>query len=191
MSRLTQLIFIVLTLFVQPHLMAADSYEIDFDTTVEINEHAVCRKFYNNNPTGSGVFVSTKTLAEYNSFINNLPPGVKECGCDAVIVGAQCWHYGGSNQSCDDVCASYDGYNAATRTYAGSGGTNANCAAVLDALGAPGGGVSTVGGGLSGAQRYAGCQYDDGKAAERLRGTDLTESDRALNNHLRACACNF
>ena len=55
--------------------------------------------------------------------------------CDAVT-GGFCWFMGDSGASCDAACAIKGrAYDSATETYAGSGGTDANCVAVLDALG--------------------------------------------------------
>ncbi len=55
--------------------------------------------------------------------------------CDGTLVGGSCWYFGANNQSCDTVCATHGGYNSATETFAGSGGSDANCVSVLDALG--------------------------------------------------------
>lgn len=169
---------------------AADSYNISFNTTVTINEQGVCRKVFNGNPTGAGVFVSTKTLAEYTSFLNNLPPSVKVCSCTAQIVGAICWYYGGNNETCTNRCATFGGYDNATETYAGRTGTNANCRAVLDALAAPGAAVADDNGGLS-AGSSLGCHYDGNKAEERVRGVrNNSTAGGSGNNRFRACACN-
>ena len=55
-------------------------------------------------------------------------------------VGGFCWFLGAVGQSCDATCTA-NGlvYNSATDTYAGSSGSDANCNAVLDALGVPAG----------------------------------------------------
>ena len=55
--------------------------------------------------------------------------------CGGVEVGGYCWYYGGTNQSCTQVCSTRGGYNAATNTFAGRDGNNANCSAVASALG--------------------------------------------------------
>lgn len=55
-----------------------------------------------------------------------------------VQVGGAYWYYAADvNVSCATVCASHGGYDDATATFAGSGGTNEDCGAVLDAVGAP------------------------------------------------------
>lgn len=57
--------------------------------------------------------------------------------CDGLLVEDYCWYLGAQGQSCDVVCASHGGYDEATRTYAGSEGSNSNCYTVLAAVGAP------------------------------------------------------
>jgi hypothetical protein len=67
-------------------------------------------------------------------------------GCAAgILVGGAAWFLGATDgASCDAVCTA-NGlvYDSATLTYAGSSGTDANCAAVLNALGIPGGVIAT------------------------------------------------
>ncbi|MFH1437336.1 MAG: hypothetical protein ABIJ56_16650 [Pseudomonadota bacterium] len=56
--------------------------------------------------------------------------------CAGVMVGGYCWYASGMDESCAGVCAVHGGCNlAGTRDYAGSGGTDAQCVAVLEALG--------------------------------------------------------
>lgn len=57
--------------------------------------------------------------------------------CGGVMVGCYCWYLSNTYGSCTQVCASHGGYHEATRTYAGSDGTDSNCWEVLVALGAP------------------------------------------------------
>jgi hypothetical protein len=54
-------------------------------------------------------------------------------------VGGSCWTLGQPGDGCDAACFQIGmSYDPATETYAGSGGTNANCTAVLvDLLGSP------------------------------------------------------
>ena len=59
--------------------------------------------------------------------------------CEATT-GGFCWFLGADDVTCDAVCAiAGRAYDSATETYAGSGGSDANCIAVLDALGVPSG----------------------------------------------------
>jgi len=65
------------------------------------------------------------------------PGGVTEepvSNCSGTEVGGFCWHFGEEDVSCDAVCAHHDGYNNATRTYAGSDGATDNCRRVLAKL---------------------------------------------------------
>lgn len=56
--------------------------------------------------------------------------------CPGAELGGACWSYSSFGASCDDECGSQGRFcTDATRTYAGSDGTTANCLAVLDALG--------------------------------------------------------
>ncbi|MBI5485977.1 MAG: hypothetical protein HY905_01450 [Deltaproteobacteria bacterium] len=56
--------------------------------------------------------------------------------CDGAWLGGYCWYASVADQSCDAACATHGGCNlAGTRDYAGSGGTDAQCVAVLAALG--------------------------------------------------------
>ncbi|MFH1435625.1 MAG: hypothetical protein ABIJ56_07895 [Pseudomonadota bacterium] len=56
--------------------------------------------------------------------------------CGGVMVGGYCWYVSGMDESCTAVCATQGGCNlAGTRDYAGSSGTDAQCVAVLEALG--------------------------------------------------------
>jgi hypothetical protein len=48
-----------------------------------------------------------------------------------VTLGGFCWFTGSTNESCANVCASVNrSYDEATRTFAGSDGTDENCAAL-------------------------------------------------------------
>ena len=59
------------------------------------------------------------------------------CGSGGAAVGGVCWHLGAVGESCVTTCAGLGEFcDAATITFAGSGGTNANCLSVLAALGA-------------------------------------------------------
>lgn len=52
-----------------------------------------------------------------------------------VEVSGSCWFLGDWGQSCTQVCSAQGGsYDDATRTYAGSDGSDANCTSVLSAL---------------------------------------------------------
>lgn len=114
--------------------------------------------------------------------------------CSGDAVGGYCWYFGTNNQSCDTVCTSHGGYNAATRTYAGSDGSSSNCGAVMTAIGAsnptPVTAVSTLGG-IGG--MGCGSDYTDTATTYRLTSTTTSSASSSSNSSLyfrRACACN-
>jgi len=54
--------------------------------------------------------------------------------CDGVEVAGACWILAEPATSCAATCAIRGGYNEATRTYAGSAGSDANCTSILTSL---------------------------------------------------------
>jgi prepilin-type N-terminal cleavage/methylation domain-containing protein len=64
------------------------------------------------------------------------PPPPPPCG--GTLVGGYCWYTTGySPVTCTQICSTHGGVNTATRDFAGSNGTDAQCAAVLTSLGFP------------------------------------------------------
>jgi len=62
------------------------------------------------------------------------------CPAPGVRLGEACWFLGAVEASCDTACAALGlDYDDSTATVAGSGGTDANCTALLHVTGAPGG----------------------------------------------------
>lgn len=56
--------------------------------------------------------------------------------CGGVAVGGFCWYASAPEKSCGETCLPHGGCDlAGTRDFAGSGGTDANCVLVLNALG--------------------------------------------------------
>jgi hypothetical protein len=110
--------------------------------------------------------------------------GGSTCGAGGVSVGGYCWYASEHAQSCNQACASHGGCNlTGTRDYAGSGGTNTQCKAVLDALALGSGSVA------SDAVLAVGCAADEG--GTRVRKTSPTTTCAATSLGLfRACACN-
>jgi len=119
----------------------------------------------------------------------NCNPGCRydssACFHGAAAGGSQ-WFLGEVGQSCDQVCAAQGAvYDPATGSFAGSGGSNVNCATVLFALGYPVGAIdsSSTGGGM-------GCMLTSGGA---YRDTSPTTSWGSLPGSIgsfrRACAC--
>jgi len=101
--------------------------------------------------------------------------------CVGGSLGGFCWHAGANSQSCDTACASFGGCNLeGTRDFAGSGGTNANCATVLSFLGLGSGSVWPSGPG------NMGCFFDG-----FIRWRDYsTTCAGSYSSARRACACN-
>ena len=57
------------------------------------------------------------------------------CNGVGMVLGGVCWFKGDNGANCDDTCAAQGlSYSDATRDYAGSNGTDANCTAVSQAL---------------------------------------------------------
>jgi hypothetical protein len=101
--------------------------------------------------------------------------------CTATT-GGFCWFLGARGENCDDTCAAAGRYyDEATASYVGSDGSDANCQAVLTALGAPGT-FSEI------PCLYGyGCLY---VAPNDLRCvTPATTSDAGDGDAQRACAC--
>ncbi len=124
-------------------------------------------------------------LGSGNVFIDVSPP----LACDGIVVNDTCWWFSQNNgDSCDDVCALHGGYDEATRTFAGSDGSDANCNQVMTALIPLGAGVDPDGAeNQSGA---LGCAQDFSGTAFTVRFTDPTTSAASGFNIRRACACN-
>jgi hypothetical protein len=105
-----------------------------------------------------------------------------DCDSGGALVGGSCWYLAESNESCAETCSTHGGYDEATKTYAGSAGTVANCKAVLNALGGYNywrGDVCGLGG--------IGCHKYTGNGWRDLAPTtaDATPNDGSK----RACAC--
>ncbi|MCC7253067.1 hypothetical protein [Hyphomicrobium sp.] len=104
--------------------------------------------------------------------------------CGGAMVGGYCWYLGAANQSCTTVCDSHGGYNEATKTYAGSAGTNDNCNAVLTALGVTNMSFSTY----CSTNCGSGCLQHT--SSKRYRTTSATTAGAKYSAYKRACACN-
>jgi len=108
------------------------------------------------------------------------------CSAGGLSMGGYCWYIGNDNQSCTSVCSTRGGYNAATKDYAGSAGTSANCQAISMAFFAdqigwwgddPCTGYTTLG-----CLQYTGSAF-------RCIGGATTEAGSLSGGH-RFCACN-
>jgi hypothetical protein len=102
----------------------------------------------------------------------------------AATTGGFCWFLGLSDASCDAACAlAARTYDPATETYAGSGGSDANCTAVLDGLGVPAGPLLTTAACFDG----VGCFH--AAPLGRVRCTAPPTNAISSGNLQRACAC--
>lgn len=110
---------------------------------------------------------------------------VMKNSCTGMVkVGGYSWYFGADGESCDTVCAARGGYNDATRTYAGSDGTDANCSNVATGFGLP---TATAGGSAIG----IGCFYTPTGGGTVRRATAATTSSSSSNSSVRRfCACN-
>ncbi|MFA5161280.1 MAG: hypothetical protein WC421_03455 [Elusimicrobiales bacterium] len=90
------------------------------------------------------------------------------------------WYKGTAGDSCTTTCSSHGGYNAATKTYAGSTGTDAHCQSVASAIG--------LGSWMGGCSLQIGCSNSLGMGVARCSGD--TTADASAYNCPRACACN-
>jgi hypothetical protein len=112
--------------------------------------------------------------------------GVEPGPCGGTPHAGYCWYLGGEEQSCQEVCSPHGGYHEATRTFAGSDGTNWDCNDVLDALDAPGDSTGT----LSASGAGVGC-FVMNLVDDRFRVADVpTNATDTYTLGLRACACN-
>jgi hypothetical protein len=106
------------------------------------------------------------------------PPPV----CTGELVGGFCWYLGAAGGDCDTTCTNVSRvYDSATASYAGSGGTDANCQAVLAALGIV---PSTY---MDSAATGIGCNTLGGTFAGR--DTNPTTSTATALAISRVCAC--
>ena len=102
-----------------------------------------------------------------------------------VEVGGFCWFLGEFDESCTDACTAAGlNYDSATHTYAGGGGTSANCRSVMEAVGSP---TDLLSSGHCGAFN-GGCTYLGGSSDFNRRCSTTTAGDSSADAR-RACAC--
>lgn len=177
-------------------VLAVDSYVVAPSTTETIDHHGVCKEVTNSLTTA--IMVPTKTASEWStggaSFLENPYPGVSaaDCpvSCGGVEVGGYCWYASALSQNCTDTCAA-EGLSCdltGTRDYAGSGGTDANCDAVMDALGIYMGSATFSGSALG--SYTGGCLgFDAFGSPQRHRYGNSATTCSAGGTQQRACAC--
>ncbi len=104
--------------------------------------------------------------------------------CEGYLYAKHCWYLGQEEWSCAKTCQDHGGYNDATQTIAGSGGTAENCKELLAAFDKTGG--------LSTPQydRGLGCFWDD-RFGSYWEYDEPTNADAKLEHVYRICACNL
>lgn len=118
--------------------------------------------------------------AEIKQRVENCTTGLASI-LDCVDVAGSCWFLGQPGESCNDVCAGRGlVVDPATAAYAGT--SDANCNAVLDALGDTN---PPYVGPVSACLVPVGCHVTGGNSRFLCGSTD----DAALGNAERACAC--
>ena len=111
------------------------------------------------------------------------------CPAPGIEYGNSCWVLGALEANCDTACATLGlVYDSATSIIAGSDGSNTNCVAVLDALGAPGGALNNPGGDCT-AGYGLGCSVNPEAAFRGRCGTPPTTATSTDVGVRRACAC--
>ncbi len=104
------------------------------------------------------------------------------CGAGGQMVGGYCWYKSLLEGSCSETCAAHGGYHTATRTFAGSDGTDAHCESVLDALNMGSGSPA-----WADTYKGMGCSYRLGVRHRDIYPTTAGGWDYDV---YRACACN-
>lgn len=144
-------------------------------------------EFRTNGTLGHSATITVTNVTDGNTVLDTVT-GTVTSSCVAAggaAVNGQCWFIGALNQSCTAACSNATGYSnphTDTITWAGSGGSNANCTTVLDAFPATGSvAISTH-------ASDRGCNVNNG-ATQRRRGTTTTTYSGASASWSRACAC--
>ena len=108
---------------------------------------------------------------------------MESCPLGAARVGGSCWVRSQLGESCDAACAAIgQACTATTASYAGSGGTDANCGAVSHALGGPSPAVEAPS-----CPDGLGCVTAGGVLARCV--SPSTSCGASAPNHARLCAC--
>ena len=127
--------------------------------------------------TTTTIATTTTTTTSSTTTTTTLP-------CIGEVVGPACWYLGSDGDNCDTTCLNWGRvYDPATASYAGSGGTDAKCTAVLTALGVGMGNASAADCGTEG----LGCvNFADFRLRCQTPPTDSTSLNPSFK---RACAC--
>ncbi len=158
---------------------------------------AACGSESSSEPTDSGATVDATSSAPADAMPATADAAVAladamatspdggACPSGGAALGDSCWYLGGEGESCDTVCAGVALVATdATRTFAGSDGTDENCNAVLDALQVPNPGFVEGQAGYGG-----GCTYNQSFGSRIRWATPATANDAGDSSNAPACAC--
>lgn len=113
-------------------LRAATTYRITAGSSPQVTEHSTCKKVTNS--TGNDVFIPTRTVAEWNSFINNPPSGVTVASCTCNLPwggtigeGQSVTAYSSSYIACNQSCSSYAQTRTCSNGVLSGSYTNSSC----------------------------------------------------------------
>jgi len=106
--------------------------------------------------------------------------------CGGTLYNGLCWYWAAPMESCTAGCATRGAYHVATRDYAGSSGSPANCEHVMTALGIPDGTIT-----WGPATRGLGCVFrGDGTRWWVLTPATNEGDEPTVPGSRRVCACN-
>lgn len=198
MQAVFAFVVVLLSLANGAHAQTASCTTLTIGQTQDITAFSVCRRVTLNSvpapATGvDSICVPTNiTAAEWQSFYDNPPAGVTigscNTGCTGYMYNGYCYHWAGDTvaASCDTVCASYGGCNAAGTRFIGSdepGSTR--CSAVATHFA----GVSVTATAVS--SGFTGClmnTFKGGYVANNVHQASTTCADTTSSG--RFCACN-
>jgi hypothetical protein len=138
-------------------------------------------------PTTSSITQPPTTTTTTSTTTSTTDTTLNPCFAGGAVVGGVCWYKGIPGNSCFDVCTAVGvPYHLATRDFAGSAGTDANCTAVAQALtpGAP----SAIAGNFT---FGLGCFEDSVGVGGTRRDTSTTTASGNVGGLARYCACDF
>ena len=123
-------------------------------------------------------------IAQYACTLDQAAPPGGCAPCDAET-GGFCWFRGATGDNCSDACAAVGrAYDVATAEFAGSGGTAAQCEAVMDDLGIPAVLLTQ----LDCMTEGVGCAYNPGFGRFQCTAPP-TDAMSFYDNSDRVCAC--
>jgi len=110
------------------------------------------------------------------------------CAEGGLNFGGSCWYTGLAAQSCTQVCSTRGGYSDETEAFAGSGGSSANCEALMTAF--SGASSASYTGDVDCGALGGGCVYRESTSSTQRCSTPATTAGASQSGHRRICACN-